>query len=163
MYGNYYVDEEANNVNVYVRTYKKYAVILPIRSVTSGKQLREKVKNKYLHKIKDFELFFKGKLISDNDELLKLQQRSIIHLVDLGRVSLPSLDLIFKYHKDPAEIIEITVTPQTVIRDILREIIKPAIGKGETDVFLVYLGKPINIFKKLQEEFVEDGSEIVIV
>ena len=84
MYGNYYVDEEANNVNVYVRTYKKYAVILPIRSVTSGKQLREKVKNKYLHKIKDFELFFKGKLISDNDELWK----SIGKL--LGKATSPS-------------------------------------------------------------------------
>ena len=94
---------------------------------------------------------------------MKLQPLSIIHLVDLSRVHQPSLELIFKYHKSPAEIVEVSTTPKTVIRDILRERIKPAIGKGETEVFLVYLGKPINIFKKLEEEFVEDGSEILII
>ena len=94
---------------------------------------------------------------------MKLQQQSIIHLVDLGRINLPSLKLIFKPQKNPENPVEVTVTPQTVIRDTLRENIKPVIGKGETDVFLVYLGKPINIFKKFEEEFVEDGSEILII
>ena len=50
----------------------------------------------------------------------------------------------------------VEASPQTLIRDILKDKIKPIIGKGETEVFLVYIGKPINIFKKLQEEYVED-------
>lgn len=37
------------------------------------------------------------------------------------------------------------------------------IGKGETEVFLVYVGRPLNIFKRFEEELVESDSEIMIV
>ena len=71
-------------------------------------------------------------------------------MVDLGRANSPSLNLSFKLAYS-GETITITVTPQTVIGDVLRESIKPATGKGETDIFLVYLGKAINIFHTFKE------------
>jgi hypothetical protein len=76
---------------------------------------------------------------------------------------LPTLNLIFKTYSRPEQRIEIQVSPQKLFRDLLRENIRPAIGKGETEVFFVHLGKPINILNRIEEELVEDGSEILIV
>lgn len=53
-------------VNIYVRNYKKHAVVLPVKSQMTGQELHEKIKNKYLSKVSDFVLYFKGKVVPAN-------------------------------------------------------------------------------------------------
>jgi hypothetical protein len=50
-------------VSIYVRNYKKHAIILQVRSPITGLELHQQIKNKYLSHITEFVLCSKGKAI----------------------------------------------------------------------------------------------------
>ena len=90
--------------------------------------------------------------------MIALQDKSIIHLVDLRRVTGETITVHFKAHWQPDEVISVKVKPSTTVRTVLEEELKPVIGKGERDVFLAYLGRPVNISKTFVEAMVEDQA-----
>ena len=60
-----------------------------------------------------------------------------------------------KEPKHPDNIaIKVKISSRAYIRDVMESDIKTATGKGETEVFFVYLGKPLNVFKRFYEELV---------
>ena len=78
----------------------------------------------------NFVLIFKGKKIEDNSQKVSLQNRSIIHMVDVSKTLLPEIRVVFKVQQNPEESIKVKVPPHTVIRDVLQRQIKPILNKG---------------------------------
>ena len=91
--------------------------------------------------------------------MITLQDKSIIHLVDLRRVTGDTIGVNFRpnwWDRDDA--FGLKVKPSTVIKTALERQLRPFIGGDERNVFLAYLGKPLNIFKTFVEAMVEDQA-----
>ena len=84
---------------------------------------------------------------------MTLQDHGIFHVINVSRTTSPELNLVFRLHKDPERLYRLKTSARATIRDVLQQL-KPLIDGGENEVFLVYVGKPLNIFKKFMEEYV---------
>ena len=134
---------------------------MAIDAPITSRELKDKIENKFRQQIPECALFYKGRRIEDNETLIPLEPSAIIHIVDLSRTTLSELNLIFRVRKNLQEpnhpdniSVNAKVRSDAYIRDVIENQIKNATGKGELDVFLVYLGRPLNIFKKFHEELV---------
>ena len=67
-----------------------------------------------------FALIFKGKSVQDDETAYTFEAKAIVHLINLERIGGQTLNLTFKVHGDSKEVISVRTTPQTLIRDVLR-------------------------------------------
>jgi hypothetical protein len=106
-------------VVVYIRNYKKNAVIQTMQTPTTSRILRRIVVSRLKTPSADLAIFFNGRSIDDNDTLLALRKDSIIHVVNLKRTILPEINVFFKVQKNSAQVIKFKINPQAVIRDVI--------------------------------------------
>ena len=153
-------------MQVYLRNYKKVAIIATFPRTIKCTTFREIISEKSHIPLSDLALFCNGKHIDAEENqpnMLELHNKSIIHLVNMQRIREEIITVYFKASWQPDDVISVEVKPATVVRTILEEELRPVIGKGEREVFLAYLGRPLNIFKTFEELMVENQAEIMIM
>lgn len=75
-----------NHINIYLRNYKKMAILVPIPPIINCNDLRIYVANKFKTNVDRIALFYNGERIDIvPSKSIELKDKSIIHVVHIDR------------------------------------------------------------------------------
>lgn len=150
------------NISVYFRNAKKDAKLIPVRSPSPPAELTVLASICFNIPEERITLFFNGFRIDDLELPVILTERGIIHVIDKRNVEAELLTICFKPLWN-APGYKLNLSPDIIIKHLVEEYLVPRYEMAEDKFFLVYVGKVLNRSNKLREEYVEEGSEIILV
>jgi hypothetical protein len=151
------------SVSVYLRNYRKIAKLVSIPSSLSASQLVGFAAGKYGTAAGNLALFYNGERIDLlGATVVELKEKAIVHVVQLDRTRGDSLAISLRFPAQSEESLRVQSHPKAQIRSLF-EIIGSYWGRSEKEVFLAYLGRPVNIFRSFEEELIEDECELMVL
>lgn len=124
-------DQSLSTVSIYLRNYKKQAVLQTVYSPIRSKDLHKIISSKFRLPSEKLALFSNGGRLDCEDKILELRESSIVHVVNIERTLIPTLTLYFKEVGQMHPAISLTTNPATSIRSLLQNDLRPIIGKDE--------------------------------
>lgn len=142
---------------MYLRNSQKYAKVINLPKEISGEDLYSQVSEIFHLLIDQVRLYFEGNLIKRSSEL-HLEDKSIIHIVNMLGVRRDSITINVKKLKGRINPVKLEVSSHMKIRSFIDEKLFKVYGEKSDKIFLVYIGKQLNLEGTFIEEDVEDES-----
>lgn len=149
-------------VQIYLRNSQKRAHLLRLPRHLDSDQLLPLASQKLNLPADRLLLFLKGERIHSGQQLT-LTEKCILHAVDLAQVQRPQLQIHVKRLSGSHPLAHFAIPSSTLVQDFINHQLNGLYQQTADEIFLVYTGKQLGLAKTFEEEYVEEGAELLCV